>query len=463
MCVKEKSARRKRGYYGFEKMLRLCRSKNCFSRWMLIATFLVLAITSFLYTKCYNIRRDLQSRNIKSQNVYCKGILATDVITPLEDNQTFIIAAYYDNRENNISTIRIISIINFEKVKELYCWFCCTTGKGIVKSKATIDIHTDRFGFQYVTTDLLCQEPPRCQAEYVSVHTSLSESIKQRPQFKILNREPKAFSANFTVCISTMFKNYSNILQFIQTIEMYKLLGAQKVVIYKNSCSPQMEEIMEYYIKEGTVEVIPWLIERYLRPANAWHYSLDPKDIGYYGQLTTLNDCIYRNMYTSKFVLLNDLDEIILPYHHQNWDSMMNTLQQQNPHVGAFLIENHIFPQTIVTIGNFSDISAWKSVPGFNILQYVHREPASPNYFNARKMILNPRKVIQTSVHSILKAYAKSHMVPIDTAIVYHCRGRLQKNLTKASHIEDKNIWRFSKEMISHVNNVLLEMKLIKK
>ncbi|XP_040261538.1 uncharacterized protein LOC120977603 [Bufo bufo] len=394
----------------------------------------------------------------KIENAPCNGKLSTNTITALDDNRTFIISPYYDDRDDHRSMVRILSIIHHEEVKELYCYFCCPTNKSVQISKASIDMHSDRFDFPYVTTDLLCEMPPDCPAEYLSVHTSPTRKMYQLPLFRIQNQDVKPFSAEFTVCISTMFGNYSNVLQFIQTMEMYQILGAQRVMIYLNSCSPQMKKAMQYYIARGILEVVDWPIQRYLRPGTSWRHSVDPKDIGYYGQLATLNDCIYRNMYRTRFVLLNDIDEIILPFSHMTWDAMMKSLQQQNPNVGIFLFENHIFPQTVPIDVHFSDIASWKDVPGYNILQYVYREPDRPDYFNARKMIVDPRKVIQTSVHSILKRYGDYRRVSVETALVYHCRGPLQKKLPKTSLIEDKTIWKHNASLIRNVNKVLGEI-----
>ncbi|XP_068105291.1 uncharacterized protein [Hyperolius riggenbachi] len=386
----------------------------------------------------------------------CDSRLFNATITPLQDNRTFIIAPYYDGRDVNNKVVRVLSILHHTEVTELYCLFCCQ-GQFVEPSKAQIDMHSDRFGFPYVTTDILCAEPENCNASYLAVHPSSSGSITQLPLFKIRNKNEQLVT-KFTVCISTMFGNYSNVLQFIQTLEMYRILGAQRVVIYLNSCSQQMKKVIECYVTQGFLDIIPWPIERYLRPGLAWHYSIDAKDIGYYGQLATLNDCIYQNMYKSRFILLNDIDEIILPFKHQTWDSLMEDLQRQNPGAGIFLFENHIFPQTVSTDRNFSGTSLWKDVPGLNILRYVHREPDRLFYFNARKMIIDPTKVIQTSVHSVLKSFGKSVKVPLDTALVYHCRGPLQKKLPAKSLIEDKTIWKFNASLIKNVNQVLSEL-----
>ncbi|NP_001089439.1 uncharacterized protein LOC734489 [Xenopus laevis] len=383
----------------------------------------------------------------------CGGRAPDDTITPLKDRRSFIISAYEDNRNKNI--IRILGIVHHKEVKELYCYFCCHSNVEVHTTKAEIDLHQDRFGFPYGLADIICTEPPDCGATFVSVHSSPSEIVHNLTSFPIRNREPVQFTANFTICISTMHGNYSNVLQFIQTIEMYKILGAQKVMVYLNNCSRQMEEVLQYYTKEGTVEVIPWHIQRYLKMSNSWLYPNDDTEIGYYGQMSTLNDCIYRNMYSSKFVVLNDQDEIILPFKHRTWDNMMESLQRENPDVGIFLFENHIFPQTAVSDGNFTNTSSWNGVPGFNLLQFIHREPDRPDHFNARKMIVDPRAVVQTSVHSTLKQYRNSKYVPLETALVYHCRGPLQAKLSRAALIEDKTIWRYNDSLIQNVNQML--------
>ncbi|KAM9324227.1 uncharacterized protein PAF06_000240 [Gastrophryne carolinensis] len=392
---------------------------------------------------------------------WCENRLSSDTITPLTDNLTFIISPYYDRRDKPI--VRTLSIVHHKDVKELYCWFCCgdsMSSESMQVSKVEMDKHSDRFGFPFVTTDLLCTEPPNCNAKYLSIQPSDSVDLSA-PFFQISNRDTEDFTAKFTVCISTMFGKFSNVLQFIQTMEMYRILGAQRVMIYLNSCSPLMEKVMQYYIRQGMLEVIPWPLERYLRPAKAWHFSIDPKDIGYYGQLPTLNDCIYRNMYRSHFVLLNDIDEIILPFEHQTWDSMMEDLEHQYPNAGIFLFENHVFPQTVATDGNFTGTSLWKDVPGFNILQYIYREPDRSNLFNARKMIIDPRKVIQTSVHSVLKSYGRQVKVPLKTALVHHCRGPLQQNLNRTLLIKDTTIWKYNVPLITSVNKVLSEISLL--
>ncbi|XP_066418910.1 uncharacterized protein [Molothrus aeneus] len=431
----------------------LCAGKKSY----FAAAVCIMTVTSMLAVSYLKLQRLSHQPKVIQEGRRCRGKIAISTITPLEGNKTFIISPYFDDRESKVT--RVIGIVHHEDVKQLYCWFCCQVNGKIYVSKAKIDVHSDRFGFPYGATDIVCLEPKNCDPTHVSIHQSPYGNIDQLPRFEIKNRKPETFSVDFTVCISAMFGNYNNVLQFIQSMEMYKILGVQKVVIYKNNCSHLMEKVLKFYIEEGTVEVIPWPINSHLRVSYSWRFLQDGTHIGYYGQITALNDCIYRNMERSKFVVLNDADEIILPLKHPDWKTMMNSLQKQNPGASVFLFENHIFPETISS--HTFNISSWNTVPGVNILQHVYKEPVRNNKVeNPRKMIVDPRKVIQTSVHSVLRAFGKSVYVPVDVALIYHCRKGLQGNLPRESLIRDTTLWKYNSSLIMNVNKVLSQTML---
>ncbi|KAM4663356.1 beta-1,4-galactosyltransferase galt-1-like [Discoglossus pictus] len=394
---------------------------------------------------------ELRAGTSKHTEIALEAVRST--ITKLKDNRTVIISAYKDNREGN--NVRVISILHVEDVKELYCWFYCWRNEeDYISVKAQLNVHSDRFGFTYSTTDILCREPSDCYSKYISSHWSTTGNKSDIPVFEIKNRQIGAFTANFTVCISDMFGNYNNILQFIQSIEMYKLLGAQKVTIYKNSCSEAMEKVLEYYIKEGVVEIIPWPIHKYLQTSDSWHYRMDSRNqIGYFGQLAALNDCMYRNMYSSKYVTFNDIDEIILPKVQTNWKEMMESLEKQHKNIAVFLIENHFFPLHVKDSTFHKTFP--RNVPGVNILQHIYYEPEQKNVYNSHKTIVDPRKVIQISVHFVLKALRQSLDVDNNIVGLHHCRVGKQIHLSITSLIRDTTIWKFNVSLIANVNRVL--------
>ncbi|XP_066466974.1 beta-1,4-galactosyltransferase galt-1-like [Tiliqua scincoides] len=381
----------------------------------------------------------------------CKGKVTNETITVFKHNKILIISAYHDNRQQNVT--RVIAIMHHEEAQHLYCWFCCSHEGGLIRKMAAIDIHSDRMGFSFATADIVCTEPEDCSPKYVSIQSASSGSLNDVPRFGIKNRaRPNSFTAEFTVCLSVMSGNYSNALQFIQTLEMYKILGVQKVALYVNSCSELMKSILNVYMAEGTVDVIPWPIESFIKTSSFWQ---DYKGIRSQGKTTVLNDCLYRNMYKSKYVLLNDIDEIILPINHLNWQTMMDSLQGQNPGAGIFLFQNNFFPHTVFSSEPAVNISFWNTVPGVNILQHVYREPNVPGVYSPRKMIVNPRKVIQTSFYSVLKGYGGTVEVPTSVAVVYCCRRQIGKEIPEKYLIRDTTIWRYREPLITNVNKAI--------
>ncbi|XP_060613740.2 uncharacterized protein [Anolis sagrei] len=385
----------------------------------------------------------------------CKGKIANDTITALKYNKTFIVSAYHDNREQNVT--RMVAIVNYKKVEDLYCWFCCSLSGRVSVIRAAITVHQDRVASRFGPAEIVCLEPQLCYPKYVSVHSSPKGQAKDLPSFEIRNFWPRFsfFSAEFTLCLSVMFGNYSNVLQFIQNVEMYKILGAQKVVVYLHNCSQMMEKVLDFYVAEGTIEVIPWPINSYINFSYFWYSHKD----WLYGKAVVLNDCIYQNMYRSKYVVLNDINEIILPIQDLRWRTMINSLEQQNPESGIFLFESNFFPQNVFSaLDSDFNVSLWKTVPGTNILQHIYKERNRVWLNSPRRMIVNPRKVVQTSSDFILRGYSRTMDVPKDIGILYNCREHRENEIPDQYLIRDTAIQRFGKPLVKSVNEVLARL-----
>ncbi|KAJ6652645.1 hypothetical protein lerEdw1_011240 [Lerista edwardsae] len=441
---------RKRWCGGPVGMIRFRRKTYLAAAFCLVGFACILTLSYF-----WSQNSSLPKRMVRRGENICKGRLASGSISALSDNRTFVIAPYLDYRLEKVT--RIIGIAHHEDVRPFYCWFCCPARDEAYISKALVAIHSDRFGFPYATADFLCLETADCEPHYVALHRHPREGTSPSLWFEIKNRRAETYPVEFTLCISTMFGGYNNVLQFIQSLEMYKLLGVQKVVIYKTSCGPLMENVLEFYVAEGMVEIVPWPITAFLNVSTEWRFKENGTQIGYYGQIPALNDCVYRNMYKSRYVLLNDIDEIILPVQYPDWKALMRRLQEQNPQAGVFLFESHVFPNNVFAS---DDVPSWGAVPGVDILQHVLREPDRKEVLNPRKMIVNPRKVVQTSVHSVLEALGESVDVPMEVAMVYHCRTPFQPYLGKGSLIRDTTLWRYNSSLVHAVSQVLRKIPL---
>ncbi|CAL8274566.1 unnamed protein product [Merluccius merluccius] len=394
--------------------------------------------------------------------------LATQTITPLARTRHLLVSAFADRRVENFD-VRLIGIFRRDSVQPLQCVFCCS-GRSAQQgeSPALVLEHSDHFGFPYATTDILCRIPEGCETTAVTL-VPVGQHLDTASTFLPIRNQESGSKApgaaepelNLTVCISNLFGSYDNILQFTQSLEMYRLLGVNRVVVYNTSSSPGLARLLQSYSQEGLVEVVPWPIDRFLTPSTGWQPA-DGGELHYFGQLTTLNECVYRNMRRSRFVLLHDIDEIMVPYQHDDLVALLHALQQQHPQAGVFLIENHIFPKKHFEPSGRFHLPQWEGVPGVNILEHVYREEPDRKIYHPYKMIVQPRSVEQTSVHSVLKSFGEVVAVPPALCHIVHVRVALQGRLTLQQLHEDKRLWHFSQRLVPRVDRALRRAGLLR-
>ncbi|XP_073397265.1 beta-1,4-galactosyltransferase galt-1-like isoform X1 [Dendrobates tinctorius] len=393
----------------------------------------------------------------------CKLNVTNNTIIKVKNSKTFLVSAYLDFRGNRI--VRILGITYRYEPDSLLCDFCFLNPSNSNINFAEYQVHTDHFNFPYGTTDLLCNVQDDEDPEYVSLYQMDDPApvfLKIQNTVEQVNNLEHKFQYNILICISAMFDAYSNVLQFIQSMEMYRMLGAEKVIIYHTESSPDMKKILSYYVDLKFVELISWPITSFINVSKGWHYPDHPGDLHYFGQTAALNDCIYRNMYKSKYIALNDIDELIIPVVHKDWPQMLDYLLHDDPSLNVFIFENHLFPTTPQDKTNGLTPKEWISVPGLNILHHVYREPNLPDEINPTKMIINPRSIVKVSVHVPLEFMGNQYQVPSDVAKLCHYREPKQRDLDQSFLIEDHILSEYEIILIERVNRVLTDVNYIK-
>ena len=69
------------------------------------------------------------------------------------------------------------------------------------------------------------------------------------------------------------------------------------------------DAVLRYYQKLGLLTVMPW--------------RLPVSDVWYHGQVVAINDCVNRNRHASKYVVIHDTDEYIIPEVHDSWAEVL--------------------------------------------------------------------------------------------------------------------------------------------
>ncbi|XP_053176262.1 uncharacterized protein LOC128359974 [Scomber japonicus] len=352
--------------------------------------------------------------------------------------KTLLLSAYMEHRKKR--QVRVVSIVQRSEGQNYRCRMCCN--EKLYFSKGVGDIHSDHFGFSYGTADIMCDLPEGCETpSHIAVTDDGPSSDLHEPVYLEVKNQNKsvALSYNFTVCISTMY-DYNNVLQLVQSLEMMQLLGVGRVAIYKRDCSPETQRVLDYYTKKG--------------------------DIQYYGQIPALTDCLYRYMYQSKYVSLQDIDELILPQSVDSWSDLLPQLEKKYGVDKCYMFQNNVFPHTITVPLSASqkqpiESPGWEFVPGVNILAHLHQRPVTgKNKYGNSKVIVNPRAVFQPTVHGLLKSEKGCTWVDRDIARMYHTRAGTPD--MKADQLDyDGRLLKYSDRLISAVNTVLNETGLL--
>ncbi|CAM4715652.1 unnamed protein product [Leuciscus chuanchicus] len=297
------------------------------------------SLTNYIHYTPPTIRASPTNNNFKIPE-------ASNVITPINGSKHLMVSAFIDHRLDGV--IRVISIINRNSLQPLYCVYC-STEHDCRTVQADVQIHTDHFSFPYGASDVICKGKHMQNSTHVLILSQLTTVLNLSSTDKKDSVDPKmeylpirnkvareTFKFNFTICISNLFGDYNNVLQFAQTMEMYKLLGVQHVVIYKTKRGPDLEKLLKHYETEEILEIVSWPIDKFLHPSSGWNIETHKGDIHYY--------------------------------------------------------ENHIFPKTQFEDSGKFKRAEWNNIPGVNIMEHIYREPDRKNIYNPTKMIVNPSK-----------------------------------------------------------------------
>ena len=367
------------------------------------------------------VRDKLELTKLHWTSLYGKG----------EKDSYHFFAAYYDGRASapDRPVVIVLGYVrrNVAAIK-LYCLFKFTNGsetclKQPAEEKILNCYNHNALGRQHLCKMSTTKEPP------ISIRMSTKSSCElasNSGEIPVQNRlsGAKVKVKKFGVCLGgpVVQKDNTTLQKLVQFIEMNRVLGAEVIYFYINQMqihSDVLKYILEHYSSD-IVRVIEW---KKFKPWNPLHY---------YGQLLIMNDCLLRNMYEVEYIVMNDLDEIILPMKHNNWREMLSFHDSKK--YASYTFQNRFLldsprPSTPLQLSN-------NCIAGLQVPMYFTRRTMHPcrNPGDRTKFIVRPRIALQPAVHGMctsIGGYITGYKAPAHLGINAHYRDGIPKKCQK--------------------------------
>ena len=182
------------------------------------------------------------------------------------------------------------------------------------------------------------------------------------------------------ICVVVAYGNLDP-TALVEWIEFNRLLGVEEINVYDSHINAAARQVLEHYQEENLVR-----LHQSAPPLNTWC-----KWCQKLAAISTLNDCLYRNMYKYKHLMVIDFDEFLIPNEVNTIPALISFLRKtwlEEP--PAYMFRNAYF---------FKDFPPNSSEPKYLITsRYLTRiEPSKFGY--AAKSIVNPRKCVILQNH----------------------------------------------------------------
>ncbi|XP_065340694.1 uncharacterized protein LOC135939992 isoform X2 [Cloeon dipterum] len=396
--------------------------------------------------------------------------------TPRETYHLF--NAYFDNRTAIMgkgSFVRILAVIDRrEPSNKTFCqlWFANKPEPTISNVTRTDFLWYNEWGNEkspYQPYLFSCAVPASLGMVPESVSLVANPCDNATNNLRVIdNRAPLDKKLNFGVCVKAMnFKNQPLVsVKLVEWIEMHKILGADKIIIYELQVHPNTTRVLDYYKAQGFVEVtklalpgsapnIPDLMEMYMS-----HRTFG---IQCPLELIQYTDCLLKNMNLFEFIVVVDIDEVILPLKVDNWYDLIYKVtipkhKKNKEGIASFVARNvHFMDDT-------DEYQDWtQGIPKYmHMLQNVHRNVSHTKKGDAIKCFHNTDYVLALHNHFArlcLRDYCPCVDFDIeDTHMQHYCLGR-KKSECKWKRgkdlVVDTSMWRFKDKLIPATQKVL--------
>uniref|UniRef100_T1JIY5 Glycosyltransferase family 92 protein n=1 Tax=Strigamia maritima TaxID=126957 RepID=T1JIY5_STRMM len=398
------------------------------------------------------------------------------------DTDIYLLSAYFDDRLNvygrSYPFIRIIAMYEGTSNTTFYCQIWNKKGEKVSITEANLlEIWFESWDQRPRTRSyrpyLVSCPVMHGMPKYVSVvpqpcagATSLLE---------VRGREMFAVKKNFAVCVKGLDFHTDISQQFIEWMEMLRILGAEKVGLYVYHVHPRLAKVLQYYERLGMADVVPitlpgfqpnFPVERmkFLR-RNVWQKRRN--------ELVPYNDCFYRYAKRYRYIVPIDVDEMIVPVKHDNWTELVLHLQRTDPELlekyASYSAQQVYFLSTSQTEEDLEKVKS-AGIPQYfgPALRHIRRAADFAPPGHSVKSFMSSDKCLTVFNHYALDplypGMRRDTLLPRELVQLNHYKNECPVSAQKDCPMYlsrtqiDMDMWRYKDRLIIKVNEVLSQL-----
>ncbi|KAK2706595.1 hypothetical protein QYM36_016581 [Artemia franciscana] len=419
-------------------------------------------------TTCYSLPN---ANDIAYNNIYWQ-------VFEMPNTKLYLFSAHYDDRPiHDTPFIHILGEVTRKlNISELRCLFWYNQKKNALASPVESVI--------YLSSDLKRKVSfRRIASESVIISCRMPNVSHQRVPYAVglirkntcgtinnnalkVHRKKDSRQKHFAVCMKGLQFPDDLSIKLVEWIELNKLFGAEFFSFYIYSAHENVEKVLKYYSDAGVAEslriTLPGTLPNinevrqkfYEGVGDAWPHEYIP-----------INDCYMRNMKNTDYIVVADLDELIVPLNSDSWLEMLQRLSLYN-----------------VSTLSFADLYFWdevnkcdSSIPCY--LHFMQRTLRAKKHFEDKtishhyKSIHDTSKVVTVTHHfeRVCFEKCKRYYVPIEEAQLQHYRKTCifditnkmcYQNFKKGSFVQN-SLWKYRHKAVPAIQQVLEELNLL--
>ena len=342
--------------------------------------------------------------------------------------------------------VRIMAIARIAK-PQLFChlWYDgqskpIVTGVQVTAIGRGNTIKHVRFG-QYMYSCALSTSSP------VPTHVSIAANRCGTSTIVLPVIQPEPYKHEFGLCAAISFGSL-NVAHFSEWMELHLMLGVGEINIYNATLSETMKPVFSYYENKGVLRV-----HQMAPPVE----QLDEK-AAKLGSHASLNDCMYRNMYKYKLIVVVDFDEVIVPRQHANYSELIRFVDKSKnltEHWWSYSFRNAYFFRELTAAPSSTELLMTS--------RYITRVKPSRFLFGTKSFV-DPRRCLATFNHYCHARFPETPReftmdIPTTLAMSHHYRdcnfGRKTCQRYYNQKTKDDYMFKYREELLVRVQQVL--------